>query len=119
MRLKKKPGRALDKRTKALNYARLLLKFRQRSEREIYQRLIAKEFPTPVIEEVIFFLKAKGLIEQTKQNYSEEETVLSLAKERFKQLGNLQRGKAKGRIYRYLLRRGFPVEIVAQTLENL
>ncbi len=48
---------------KAREYAFLLLKFRQRSEKEIYQRLKRKKFPESVIKETALFLKNKGFID--------------------------------------------------------
>ena len=46
-----------DSLQKAKNYAFLLLKFRQRSTKEISQRLKQKHFEDPVIKETIAFLK--------------------------------------------------------------
>ncbi len=48
---------------KARNYAFLLLKFRLRSEKELYQRLKRKKFEEPIISETLAFLKAKGFID--------------------------------------------------------
>ena len=48
---------------KARNYAFLLLKFRLRSERELYQRLKRKKFEEPIIGETLVFLKARGFID--------------------------------------------------------
>jgi regulatory protein len=50
-------------REKARNYAFLLLKFRQRSEKEIYQCLRNKKFPDPLIKETVAFLKEKAFID--------------------------------------------------------
>ncbi|MCM8790002.1 MAG: recombination regulator RecX [Candidatus Omnitrophica bacterium] len=47
----------------AKNYAFLLLKYRLRSENEIYQRLKKKNFPEAVIKKTISFLKEKGFID--------------------------------------------------------
>jgi regulatory protein len=47
---------------KAKNYAFLLLKFRLRSEKELYQRLKRKKFDEGIIRETLFFLKEKGFI---------------------------------------------------------
>ncbi len=44
-------------------YAFLLLKFRLRSEKELYQRLKKKKFPEGEIEKVIAFLKKKKFID--------------------------------------------------------
>jgi regulatory protein len=48
---------------RAKNYAFLLLKFRLRSEKEIYQRLKKKKFPEGIIQETLFFLKDKRFID--------------------------------------------------------
>lgn len=48
---------------KAREYAFLLLKFRQRSEKEVYQRLKSKKFDEQVINETLAFLKAKDFID--------------------------------------------------------
>lgn len=48
---------------KAKNYAFLLLKFRQRSEKEIYGRLKKKKFTEETIKETITFLKDKEFID--------------------------------------------------------
>lgn len=47
----------------AKNYAFLLLKFRPRSEKELYQRLKKKRFDDSIINEVISFLKDRGFID--------------------------------------------------------
>ena len=48
---------------KAREYAFLLLKFRQRSRKEIYERLKKKKFGEEIINETISFLKLKGFID--------------------------------------------------------
>jgi regulatory protein len=48
---------------KAKNYAFLLLKFRQRSIKEIYMRLKQKKFEDSVIRETIAFLKEHSFID--------------------------------------------------------
>jgi len=48
---------------KAKNYAFLLLKFRPRSEYEIYQRLKRKKFEDKIIKETISFLKDKAFLD--------------------------------------------------------
>ena len=48
---------------KAKNYAFLLLKFRPRSEKEIYERLKKKKFNAQIIKGALFFLKDKGFID--------------------------------------------------------
>lgn len=48
---------------RAKKYAFLLLKFRLRSEREIYQRLKRKKFPEEIIQQTLSFLKDKRFID--------------------------------------------------------
>jgi regulatory protein len=48
---------------KAKNYAFLLLKFRLRSEKEIYERLKRKKFAEEIIRQTLSFLKDKGFID--------------------------------------------------------
>ncbi len=48
---------------KAKDYAFLLLKFRPRSEREIYERLRRKRFEEGIIRKTINFLKDRGFID--------------------------------------------------------
>ncbi len=50
---------------KAREYVFLLLKFRLRSERELYSRLKRKKFIEPIIKKTISFLKNKGFINDT------------------------------------------------------
>jgi regulatory protein len=47
---------------KARNYAFYLLKFRSRSEKEIFQRLKRKKFDPALIEQTVAFLKEKGFV---------------------------------------------------------
>lgn len=48
---------------KAKNYAFLLLKFRPRSEKEIYERLKRKKFNAEIIQKTLFFLKDRGFVD--------------------------------------------------------
>lgn len=50
---------------KARDYAFLLLKFRPRSEKELYQRLKKKRFDDGIIRETLAFLKEKGFVNDT------------------------------------------------------
>lgn len=50
---------------KARAYAFLLLKYRQRSEQEIRERLSRKKFPEETIKETIVFLKEKKFIDDS------------------------------------------------------
>jgi regulatory protein len=53
----------IDSLQKARNYAFLLLKFRLRSEKELYQRLEKKKFDDQIIKETLCFLKGKGFVD--------------------------------------------------------
>ena len=48
---------------KARNYAFLVLKFRPRSEKELYERLKKKKFDESVIKDTLSFLKEKRFID--------------------------------------------------------
>lgn len=150
----------IDSLPKAKNYAFLLLKFRLRSQKEIYARLKKKGFAEETINETISFLKEKDFInddyftkawidarvkkplgirrlrqelslkgipkeiidkqiQDLKKNYSEEEIVLKLAKNKFSRLKNIDSQKVKRRIYTYLLSRGFTPEIVIDAVNQL
>jgi regulatory protein len=56
-------NKSTDEIKKAKNYAFLLLKFRPRSEKEIYQRLKNKKFNEEIINDTIAFLKEKEFID--------------------------------------------------------
>jgi len=72
-------------------------------------------------------LKLKGIdskiieaqLEEAKKDYSEEETVLRLAKERLGKLKGIDAQKAKQRVYGYLLRRGFSGRAIIEAIEQL
>jgi regulatory protein len=145
---------------KAKAYAFLLLKFRQRSEKELYQRLKKKNFTGGIINQVIDLLKqlefiddsrfadawiesrlkkhlgllrikaelsAKGIdeavieskIRQARQDYPEAQIVAEIAKSKFKKLKKLEILRAKQRIYGYLMRRGFPAQLITEVLSEL
>lgn len=53
----------VDALQRARNYCFLLLKFRLRSEKEIYQRLRKKRFDEQIIRETLSFLKGKGFLD--------------------------------------------------------
>ncbi len=144
----------------ARDYAFLLLKFRQRSEQEIREKLKRKKFPPEIIRETVIFLKEKAFlddqifarewissrlkrplglrrirqelklkgvpdkiiqseIEQAGQDYREEAVVEEIAQGKAQKLKNLDPQKAKGRIYGYLLRRGFSPDSVSEAVLRL
>ena len=149
-----------DSLQKAKNYAFLLLKFRQRSTKEISQRLKQKHFEDSIIKETIAFLKdhafiddaafarawidsrlkkplgikrikeelrIKGIdnniidsnINQIRRDYSEEEVVSRIAADRLSRLKGIEPQKAKRRLFSYLLRRGFSLDVISDTLAQL
>lgn len=55
-------GDTSDRLKKARNYAFLLLKFRSRSEQELFTRLKKKKFDETTIKKTAAFLKEKGFI---------------------------------------------------------
>jgi len=57
-------------------------------------------------------------INEIKRNYSEEDIVTEVAKERLKKIKGIDPQKAKKRIYAYLLRRGFSPETVIDVLKE-
>lgn len=145
---------------KAKNYAFLLLKYRLRSEEEIYRRLKKKKFDEEIIKETIAYLKDRGFLNDRifartwiesrlskplgltrikqelkskgidveiineqfkaiKNNYAEEDIVLKIAKERIKRFKEIDRRKAKRRVFAYLLRRGFSADVVIDAINRL
>lgn len=138
----------------------MLLKFRPRSEKEIYGRLEKKKFNIDVIKEVIAFLKEKRFIDdnyfarawlesrikkplgirrlkeelrvkgiakeiidnqinEIRKNYSEQEIVEKIIREKFNKIKDADPRKAKRRVYAYLLRRGFSPDIVIDTINQI
>jgi len=69
-------------------------------------------------------LKAKGVdqdliqaeVEAALEDYSESEVVGKLAAEKLKKLKGIDRHKARQRIYRYLLYRGFSTDTISEAL---
>lgn len=53
----------MENQDKAKNYAFLLLKFRPRSEKEIFERLKKKRFNLEIIQKTLSFLKDKGFVD--------------------------------------------------------
>ena len=72
-------------------------------------------------------LKLKGvapeivarLIEEKKEEFSEEEAVRSLIRAKMKRLAGIEPQKARQRIYGYLIRRGFSPDIIIDTFQGL
>lgn len=149
-----------DPLQRARDYAFLLLKFRLRSEKELWDRLKKKGFDNLVVKETLVFLKDKKFIDDNqfslgwiesrlrkplglrkirqelkikgintevinkhfdslKEDYSEENTVLKVVKEKFNKLKGIEPQKAKRRLYAYFLRRGFSPEVVIEVMKRL
>jgi len=79
------------------------------------------------LRRVAFELKEKGiskeLIEETlgntKEKYREYDTVLELAKSKFKKIKDVDEFKAKRRVYSFLARRGFNLDVINEVMDNL
>ncbi|MBM3248311.1 MAG: regulatory protein RecX [Candidatus Omnitrophica bacterium] len=79
------------------------------------------------LRRISFELKQKGIteeiIEQLKDNikdsYNEYEVVSDLAKSKLNKLKNIELDKAKSRIYRYLLSRGFSIDVINEVVSEL
>lgn len=79
------------------------------------------------LRRIYFELKQKGIteeiIEQLKDNikdsYNEYEVVTDLAKSKLNKLKNIELDKAKSRIYRYLLSRGFSIDVINEVVSEL
>jgi regulatory protein len=77
---------------------------------KIKQELIQKGLAKEVISEALA---------QAKEDYSESQLVIQLAKKRFSKLAGIEPLKAKARVYGYLMRRGFSPDIVSETIKQL
>ena len=58
------------------------------------------------------------LIEEKKQEFSEEDAVRSLIRAKMKRLAGIEPQKARQRIYGYLIRRGFSPDIIIETFQD-
>ncbi|MDD4908523.1 MAG: regulatory protein RecX [Candidatus Omnitrophota bacterium] len=56
---------------------------------------------------------------EIKKEYNEEKVVLDLARERMEKLKNVEKGKARQRLYAWLLRRGFSPEVVFDAVNKI
>jgi len=91
---------------KARKYAFLLLKFRLRSEKELYGRLKRKKFEEEIITETLFFLKNKGFID-------DKIFAKAWAESRIKRPLGLQRIKQE------LILKGVDKEIIARQISEI
>jgi len=99
-----KNNRSLAEKAKA--YAFLLLKYRLRSEKELFSRMSRKKFPNQVIRETIDFLKEKKFI---------DDTVFARAWV----ASRWQKAIGPRRLRQELRLKGIDKELIAQSLEGL
>lgn len=78
--------------------------------RKIKQELIQKGLDKEIIESSLF---------QAKEHYNEGQIVSQLAQQRFSRLKGIDPLKAKMRVYAYLMRRGFAIDIVREIVKGL
>ncbi|HOX54750.1 MAG: regulatory protein RecX [Candidatus Omnitrophica bacterium] len=78
--------------------------------RRISLELRQKGIPSEIIEQARDSLK---------DNYSEYEVVSELAREKLKKLKNIDSKKAKARIYSFLIRRGFSIDVINEVVNEL
>lgn len=79
------------------------------------------------LRRISFELKQKGITEEIieqakasiKDNYREYEVVSDLAKAKLNKLKNIESGKARARVYRYLLSRGFSIDVINEVVSEL
>ncbi|MDP3143330.1 MAG: regulatory protein RecX [Candidatus Omnitrophota bacterium] len=79
------------------------------------------------LRRIAFELKQKGIapevIEETfnglKGKYQEYDTVMELAKNKFKKMKDIEEYKAKQRIFSFLTRRGFKLDTINEVMDNL
>lgn len=58
-------------------------------------------------------------IQEIGPEYSEEDKVIEIVKERFDKLKDIEPLKAKRRIYGYLARRGFPPDLISDAINRI
>lgn len=88
----------------ALKYALKLISFRDRSEREIYERLIQKGFSESTTENIILYLKEKDFLNDSR-------LAEALKKSAFE-----KKFLGKSALKRYLINRGIPNAIIESTI---
>ena len=99
-------NKSTDELKKAKNYAFLLLKFRPRSEKEIYQRLKNKKFNEEIIKNTVAFLKDKEFIDD---NYFAKDWIQS----------RIKRPLGLGRLRAELKVKGVDKEIIDSQIEEI
>lgn len=102
---------------RAKKFVFLLLKFRQRPERELIFRLKEKDFDEETINKTIVYLRKYGFIGNKKSgDHPEEKAASEIVRQKLKELKGIAPQAAKRRIYTYLLRRGFSPETVNEVI---
>ena len=145
---------------KARNTVFRLLKFRLRSEKEILEKLKAKNLPVSVIRQTIHYfkdldliddrrfaqewtssrlkkpfginrirleLKTNGIdpaiiettIKEATDKYEESEVVARLARYRASKYKNIGPEKIRQRVYGFLLRRGFNMNVITKAIKAI
>jgi regulatory protein len=99
-------NKSTDELKKAKNYAFLLLKFRPRSEKEIYQRLKNKKFNEEIIKNTVAFLKDKEFIDD---NYFAKAWIQS----------RIKRPLGLGRLRAELKVKGVDKEIIDSQIQEI
>ncbi len=96
-----------------LEFARIWVESRLKKPlgiNRIKQELKIKGIDKHLIEQVIESIGAK---------YNEEEVLKDLIHHRWEKLKHIQQQKAKRRLFLYLLRRGFPSDMIQETISQI
>lgn len=106
----------------------LLYRFKYLSDSEFASQWANSRLAKPLgLRRIAFELREKGIsseiIEDTftgiKEKYKEYDTVMELARPKFKKMKGIEEYKAKQRIYSFLARRGFNLDTINEVMENL
>jgi len=92
-----------DSRDSALRQAYKLLSYRDRSEKEIIDRLLLKGFSRGIAEDAVAFLNNKGFINDRK------------TAESFRRYAVENKGLGRKGVVQYLVNRGIPEDIAEET----
>lgn len=79
------------------------------------------------LRRIAFELKQKGIaneiiketFEGIKGGYTQFDTVMDLARAKFKKMRDVEENKAKQRIFSFLARRGFSLDTINEVMDNL
>lgn len=98
------------------------------NDREFASSWLNSRIAKPLGMRRIFFeLRQKGIskdiIEEAqsklKERYNEYEVVSELVRNKMKRLANLESNKAKRRVYNFLIRRGFSIDVINEVFSEL